>query len=132
MGDVPQRIFFPLLPSLNDLLGAAVRPRGRSNAYNTLKQRWTRDLVVLIKQARLRPVTRVTVVFTWCEPTKRRDPDNLAAGGRKLLLDALVAAKVLPNDGWAQIEGWRDVFTVSPLKPGVWVELTEVSLLCTP
>jgi hypothetical protein len=117
-----QRIFFPMLPSLNELLARS----GGVSGYNRTKRRLQADLVWAIKAAKLKPVERVTMVYTWAEPNKRRDPSNISAGGRKLIEDALVDAGVLANDGWAQIEGWQDRFTVCPLKPGVWVELEEI------
>ncbi|WP_447973932.1 hypothetical protein [Nitrospira sp. Kam-Ns4a] len=109
--------------------GDSGRPWGRGgrqwNAYAVLKRRWEQELVHWIHCARLRPVPRAFVQFVWREPTRRRDPDNIAAGGRKLVLDALVAAGILPGDGWAAIQGWSDRFIVGD-PPGVAVTLIGV------
>lgn len=40
----------------------------------------------------------VTIECYWHEPTQRRDLDNVAAFGRKVLLDALVAVGILATD----------------------------------
>jgi Holliday junction resolvase RusA-like endonuclease len=39
----------------------------------------------------------VAVSFHWWEPDDRRDPDNVCAG-QKVILDAMVAMKVIKND----------------------------------
>ena len=70
-------------------------------------------------------IKRARFEFRWVEPNRKRDLDGIAAGGRKVILDSLVLAKVLDNDGWAQIAGWVDTFEVGP-KPGVGVTITEV------
>ena len=70
------------------------------------------------------PVKTAYLRFTWGEPNKKRDPDNIAAGGRKFILDALVHSGILPNDGWANVTGWCDVFTLAD-EPFVKVELWE-------
>jgi hypothetical protein len=42
-------------------------------------------------------------------------------------VNALVHVGVLAGDRWANIAGWTDVFKVDKAKPGVLVEITEVS-----
>lgn len=115
------------LPGLNELIDSAKRPFGhgrrRRDGYSELKRRWTRTVVEAARAAQLRSLPRVWIRFVWRERTRRRDPDNVAAGGRKVILDGLVAAGVLPGDGWAVIEGWEDVFESSGAAPGALVEL---------
>lgn len=59
----------------------------------------------------------------WVEKNRKRDLDNIAAGGRKLILDSLVDIGVLKNDGWKNVEGWTDSFSINKDRPGVWVEI---------
>lgn len=127
MSESYQRLWIPgPLPGLNQLISAAKGAGGRGIAYARLKRRWTDTVILLARAAKLQPIDGpVRLMFLWVEASKRRDPDNVAAGGRKLILDGLVAAKVLPNDGWAQVESWSDTFAVSP-KPGVSVSLRAV------
>jgi hypothetical protein len=108
------------LPGLNELIAAAKGHGGRGYAYAKLKRSWTDTVILLARSARLKPVERVKLHFLWCERNRKRDPDNVAAGGRKLVLDGLVAAGVLPGDGWANIVSWSDSFAVGE-KPGVSV-----------
>jgi hypothetical protein len=111
------------LPGLNELLAWAKSRRGAWSQYATQKRHWEQWLVQLIQAQRIRPVARVWLWLLWVEPTRRRDPDNIAAGGRKLLLDALVASGVLPADSWRVIQGWTDQFLVDPDRAGVYVIL---------
>lgn len=112
------------LPGLNDLLAAAKAGRGRSNQYARVKRAETDRIAWLVRAARLRPVPSVRMTFAWRELARRRDPDNFCAGGRKLILDALVKAGVLKNDGWGQVLSWSDTWTVDLRRPGVEVTLT--------
>jgi hypothetical protein len=113
------------LPGLNELLAAAKSGRGKGNGYSRLKRCWTDFVSLHAREARLPRLERARFAFRWVEASKRRDPDNLAAGGRKLILDGLVAAGVLPDDGWANVAGWEDVFEVGAAA-GVEVTLTPV------
>lgn len=113
------------LPGLNDLIAAAKGHGGRGWGYSKLKREWTDTVMLLAKARRLPSFQRVRIGFLWVEQSRRRDPDNIAAGGRKLILDGLVKAGVLPEDGWAEVESWHDTFTVGS-EPGVRVELAEV------
>lgn len=117
------------LPGLNDLIAAAKGAGGRGRAYSVLKRDWT----AVIKGIAHREKTpafpgRVMLFFHWFEKDKRRDPDNVAAGGRKIVLDGLVAAGVLKGDGWRHVQVWQDRFDVAasvPLvrSPGVSVTI---------
>lgn len=116
------------LPGLNDIIGQMsghLTMRGRRvYRYTQTKRNMTRTLVGLIRTQRLDPVAgRVWVMCEWSEAGKRRDPDNIAAGGCKLILDALKAAGIIANDGWRNIAGFEHQFVIG--KPGVTVQLVE-------
>ncbi len=125
-----QRVFFPQLPGLNEIIAAAKvhdRQRGSWNKYAELKKRYERDLVILIKAAKLQPVQRAKFTFAWRERSTHRDPDNVAGGGQKIVLDALVAATILEDDGWQQVHSILHLFVVSPSREaGVTVEIESV------
>lgn len=114
------------LPGMNDM--TAKRGRGRGFAYADAKQKWTNDIAMLARSARVPHFDRVHITYRWVEPNRKRDPDNIAAG-HKHINDGLVLAKVLDNDGWKQISGWTDIFEVGP-QPGVEITITEVP--CSP
>ena len=68
----------------------------------------------------------VHITFTWIEPNKKRDKDNIAFA-KKYILDAIVKAGILENDGRKQITGFEDKFEVDGENPRVEIELQEIS-----
>ena len=110
------------LPGMNELIKAAKGYRGRGIGYANLKRKWTDTVALLARAAKLPRLDRVAISFEWHERTKRHNPDNIAAGGHKVILDGLVKAGVLRNDGWSEIAGFSDTWCVSR-KAGVWVVL---------
>ena len=123
-----QHFFLPgPLPSLNEIIAAAKQHTGSWNAYADMKRLWSGIVIMEAKQQRLRPmVGPVHFHFQWHERDRRRDPDNISSGGRKLTLDGLIAAGILPGDGWRHISGWTDAFSVDTKRPGVWIEMTPI------
>ena len=108
------------LPGRNEAEKAA-----RANRYLAAEQkkRWTRNCACMFGGSACR-FKRVELNLTWVEKNKRRDPDNIM-GGIKYVLDGIVAAGILKNDGWRQIASIKHNFEVG-LNPGVWVELISV------
>jgi len=104
------------------------RRRERAPAYNALKVRWM-DTITALARAQYIPhmsaLRRADLAFMWAEPDHRRDPDNVAAGGRKLILDALVIAGVLATDGARHVGSFGDVFAYGMTTPGVVVTLSD-------
>lgn len=107
------------LPNLNDLLearmqqGRAVAQRRKWNAYTDLKRKWEAAISRAIKAAHPpKFAAMVDVGFHWVEKDRRRDKDNVAGGGKKLVLDSLVLCGVIPGDGWKWIGNFFDEFTV--------------------
>lgn len=118
------------LPGMNEILAAAKGCGGRGYNYAKMKQHWTRATEVQARIAHrhaggLPIADPVTMRFEWVEPNKRRDPDNFTAA-KKFILDGLVASKVLPNDGWTQVQSWTDIWRVARAgePPGVHVRIT--------
>jgi hypothetical protein len=122
------------LPGMNELLGASTGmfgnagSRGRHNGYSKLKKAWGQKIVVLCLEQRLTPTPAAHFRFTWIEPNRQRDPDNISAG-KKLIFDGLVAAGILPEDGWSQILSIREEFRVNRACPGVVVDILSDSLV---
>jgi Holliday junction resolvase RusA-like endonuclease len=110
------------LPGLNDMTDAA-----RRNRYESAKmKREYTDLVAwCAKSARLPRFDQVDMVITWYEPNQKRDKDNIMAG-QKFILDGLVQAGVLSNDGWKQIGKVTHDFKIDRQNPRVEVELKEI------
>lgn len=88
------------LPSLNQVILA-----NRTNRYAGAKlKRETEEMIgasirsALAEKTLYKPNKAVIVEIDYYERTKRRDCDNIIAGGTKLILDALVREGVLIND----------------------------------
>lgn len=121
---VTQALWIPgPLPGENEIIAAAKGFGGRGYGYSKLKRELTERIALLARAAKLRPMAAAHLTFEWREPSKRRDPDNFSAGGRKFALDGLVAAGVLPGDGWAHVLGFSETWTVDKSRPGVLVTL---------
>jgi hypothetical protein len=114
------------LPGLNEMIGQAKGCGGRGARYARIKDRWTQTCALHALAAGLKPMARVRLGFRWVERNRQRNPDNIACA-HKYILDGLVTAKVLANDGWSQVAGWSDSFEVGE-RPGVWVTLAAVGL----
>ncbi len=121
-------------PDLNDLIDAAkvgrtfVSKKGklqRSSLYSKKKKLWTNFIATQVRELGIKPFkTPVFIHFTWSRKNRRTDPDNISSAGRKVILDGLVKAKVLENDGWKQITGMMDIFYVGE-EDGVLLTITE-------
>jgi Holliday junction resolvase RusA-like endonuclease len=113
------------LPGLNEYIAAE---RGGGGKYRAAAmKRDAEQLVGLCARSQLRGVqfsAPVTMHYTWYEPNRRRDKDNISFA-RKFIQDALVKAGILPGDGWACIEGFSDAFAVDPSNPRICVTITN-------
>ena len=110
------------LPGLNDMTDAA---RGNKYASAQMKKEYTELVAWCAKSARLPHFDRVDLIITWYEPNKKRDKDNIMAG-QKFILDGLVQAGVIANDGWKQVGKITHDCQVDRENPRVEVELIEV------
>lgn len=119
-------IIYGKLPNMNDLT-----EKSRSNKYSANHQKHEAENRVLwaAKQC-LRGWKAhgpVYMRYTWYEPNRRRDKDNICAGGRKVIQDALVKGGYLHNDGWNDIDGFSDEFRVDKARPRIEVEIEEIT-----
>ena len=108
------------LPDLNQTIAAS---KQHWNNYAVEKRRQTHRVAWLVRAAGLKPITRpVRIKFTWICKDRRKDKDNVRFAA-KYILDGLVAAGILADDGWGQINGFEDHFAVDPKCPRIEVEL---------
>ena len=112
------------LPGLNEYV---LECRRNPRAGNRMKQE-AEEIVAWSAKASLRGKipTPCIMHYTWYEPTRKRDLDNISGFGRKVIQDALVKAKYLPGDGWAHIAGFTDTFRVDRKNPRIEVTFEEV------
>ena len=112
------------LPGLNEYISAC-----RRNPYAGAKmKRESQDFVAWWIRQETKGYTvkgPVKMVYRWYEPNRKRDLDNISSYGRKVIQDALVQCKILPDDGWENITGFIDEFYVDKKYPRIEVELWQ-------
>lgn len=100
------------LPSLNEYTDDN---RTHFHKGAKVKKNATRICQVYIQQAINKglklPKLPMDIKFTWYVKNRRKDKDNIAFA-KKFVLDGMIASKLIENDGWAQIGGFRDAFEV--------------------
>ena len=113
------------LNNLNDYIAAE-----RSNRYRGAKMKADNgnavSLAVMQCMKGVRIRRPVFMEYTWVEPDRRRDLDNISSFGRKVIQDALVEAGVLEDDGWKHVAGFSDRFRVDKENPRIEVKIREV------
>ena len=102
------RIEMPIkLPSLNEYVNAC-----RSNPYVGAKMKKDSEDLIGWFIKKIAPFRNpVEVSFTWVEPNRRRDVDNIAFG-KKFILDALVKNGVLQDDSQRYVRALSDSFQI--------------------
>ena len=113
------------LPGLNEIIN---ENRRNYHAGAKLKKEAQYLVTVCAKKTlkRWQASKPVFMAYTWYEPNRKRDKDNICAGGRKIIQDALVEAGYLHGDGWHDIVGFSDTFRVDKKDPRIEVEIEEV------
>lgn len=113
------------LPNLNDYIAAE-----RTNRHKGAKMKADSGNIVAaaIRQCMrgVRIDKQVFMEYTWIEPSRRRDKDNISSFGRKVIQDALVSTGVLKDDGWKHVVGFSDRFEVDKENPRIEVLIKEI------
>ena len=68
----------------------------------------------------------VIIHYSFFEPSRRRDKDNVAGYAMKLTQDALVKGGYLSGDGWQNIENFDFRWEVDKHNPRIEVEIEEL------
>lgn len=114
------------LMTLNEII-ADVKTFDKSTGHSVYgdKKRKQTYYVAILAQKQLNPIKRfpVNFSFTWHCNNRRKDKDGIVAGGRKVILDGLVSARFLPNDGWKHVGNFKDTFVVDKDNVGVQIVL---------
>lgn len=120
------------MPNLNDYLQSeriAIRKNGKfTTKGNVLKQEYQHKVVAEVRRQLMgihieKPVE---IKYTYFEPNKKRDLDNISAFAHKVIQDGLVKGGLLANDGWKNIVGFSDDFYVDKDNPRIEVIIREV------
>lgn len=112
------------LNNLNDYTTA-----NRRNKYVGGKMKNDNEIIItaaILEQIRTVRITKpVKISYTWIEPNRKRDLDNIAFA-KKFVQDALVKNGILENDGWKNITGFEDHFQVDKNNPRIEILITEI------
>ena len=81
--------------------------KGKRNPheYASWKKEQKNRVMAEIGIAGIDPVPACHLVIRYFEKSRRRDPDNIIGGGQKIIIDALVEAEIIDDDGWRCIWG---------------------------
>lgn len=113
------------LPSLNDIIALAKQGRGSYQPYALIKSTHENVICIECKRQKLKSIGKCDVTITWVCKDKRRDKDNIIAGGTKLILDSLQKAGIIKNDNWSCIGDITHKFQIAE-KEKIVVELEEI------
>jgi len=118
------------LPGLNEIINTSktlVRQAGKKRIYKytEMKKNITTSIARLFLLEGIPKMKSIVIEYTWIEPNAKRDPDNVEAG-TKFILDGLVLAGIIENDGRKQIKKSSHQHAISKDNPGVIVKIQEV------
>lgn len=110
------------LPTMNEIVAASKRHHMQ---YSLMKRQYTE--LVKLHAMKLPKIDRADFIITWYCKDKRKDKDNIASG-IKFILDGLVEAGVIPNDGWKEIGEVTHRFEVDKENPRIEVEIKALEM----
>lgn len=110
------------LPSMNEIIALSKKHWA---SYANEKRDLTKDIALLAKSQIKKKYKKIDLSFQWFCKDKRRDKDNIIAG-QKFIIDALVMAGVIENDGWEQIGNISHSFEIDKENPRVEIFIEEV------
>lgn len=108
------------LPGMNEII-AANRDHRQAGAK---MKRDTQFLIRIVARNLPKLKEPIRLDYTWYEPARRRDWDNIMAG-QKFVQDALVQSHKIENDGWNNICGIHHEFRVDKANPRCVVTITD-------
>lgn len=117
------------LSSLNEYISSCRRhPQIGAEMKREAQEAVCWQIMIARSRGEFRAVTKpCRVKFEWHEKTAKRDLDNISGYGRKIILDALVSMKILPNDTQKWVRELQDKFFID--KNGeeyIKVEIEEI------
>ena len=108
------------VPAMNEVLNAKGNVFGcgkrRTSSYTVMKKKYGRMIAAELVMQQCVPETPYDMIepsFVWYEPHRRRDLDNISGGGRKFILDSIVAVGIISNDNLVHIQKMSDDYAPS-------------------
>ena len=110
--------------SLNTYISKSKTRKGIWNEGNSMKQKDQRRILLYLPSVKIR--RPIWIEYTYFEPNRKRDHDNVSGYFHKIFQDALVEKGIIPDDGWRWIRGYSDRFYVDSKYPHIVVNVEEV------
>lgn len=100
--------------------------RNRYEAAEKKKEIENRLIIEILQQSRGKKINQQAKFhFCWYIRNKMQDPDNICFA-KKFILDSIVKARLMKNDGWNEVKGFQDDFFIDKENPRVEVKIEEV------
>lgn len=117
-------MIFTIKGELMDLNTYINKQRYNRFAGAAVKKKETERVALECMVQKLKPIkVPVFITYYWFCKNKRKDKDNIAATGHKFIQDGLVTAGILKNDGWEDIVGFEDKFSLDAKNPRIEIEI---------
>jgi hypothetical protein len=110
------------LPRMNKIVDKSKAHWGK---YKKLKKEADDKVAWYATQQKIKFFEAVKLRITYYTKNKRHDPDNILSS-KKFIMDGLVNAGILENDGWKQVKGFKEKWKVDKEKPRIEIEFKEV------
>lgn len=104
--------------------------KNRLNRYAGAKQKKENTDIVAweCKAQKLQPFkNKIDLDITFYCKNRRKDKDNILSGAIKFILDGLIAAGIIVNDGWKEIGKFNFDFEVDKENPRIEIEMSEIA-----
>ena len=108
-------------PTMNTIID---KSKTHWSKYKRMKDNYDAIVQYYVEQQRIKFFEAVKLNITYYRKDKRTDPDNIAAA-KKFIIDGLVSAGVLEDDGWKQVKGFKESWEVDKDNPRIEIELEE-------
>ncbi|MGM0437530.1 MAG: Holliday junction resolvase [Bacillota bacterium] len=110
------------LPTMNRIINES---KTHWSNYKKMKETFDDTVVFFAEKQEIPFFKSVKLNITYYRSDKRVDPDNIVAG-KKFIIDGLVEAGVLEEDGWKQIKGFKETWEKNKENPRTEIILQEV------
>ena len=120
-----QKLIIPgQLAAVNEIIN-----QNRINRFIGAKQKKENTNIVYYEclAQKLKPFkNKIDLDITFYCKNKRKDKDNILGGAIKFILDGLIAAEIITNDGWKEVGKFNFDFEVDKNDPRIEIEMSEL------
>ena len=120
-GNNDKLIIYGELPTMNSIINNA---KVHWTEYRKVKSEFDDAVAWYAEKQNVKFFEKCELEITYYMENRKKDPDNILSS-KKFILDGLVQAGVLENDGWKQIKGFDESWEVDKKNPRVEVEFKE-------